>query len=143
MYSLVYRSVANPSFQEDQIQDMLKKARLKNNRLGITGCLLYYEGQFIQYLEGNQIRVLEMFDTIKKDKRHSQVELVSFGERDSREFNNWEMAYEGLYGENEQIAYLKLQVDSFLAEPYKSLAHHPSSLPFWQSVSQLIDHSAS
>ncbi len=49
------------------------------------------------------------------------------------------MAYEDLYGENDQIAYLKLQVNSYLEEPYKSLAHHPSSLPFWQSVSQLIN----
>ncbi len=139
MFCLVYRSVANPSFREDQIQEMLKKARQKNDRLGITGCLLYFNGQFIQYLEGNQIRVLELFDEIKKDKRHYDVELLSYGERDSREFKNWDMAYEDLYGENDQIAYLKLQVNSYLEEPYMSLAHHPSSLPFWQSVSQLIN----
>ena len=75
--------------------------------------MLYYEGEFIQYLEGNQIKVLELFDKIKKDKRHTDIELISYAERDSREFSNWEMAFEDFYGDNDQIAYLKLLVSTF------------------------------
>ena len=56
MFCLIYRSAANPSFKQGDIQKMLKKARLYNEKQGITGCLLYYKGEFIQYLEGNQSR---------------------------------------------------------------------------------------
>ena len=139
MFCLIYRSVARPSFKQSEIQKMLKKARLYNDQLGITGCLLYYEGEFIQYLEGNQIKVLELFDKIKSDKRHSDVELISFAERDAREFNNWEMAYEDFFGDNDQIMYLKLLVSTYFDNPEKPVNLHPASLPFWETVSKLLD----
>ncbi len=138
MFCLIYRSVADPSFKTGDIQKMLEKSRLNNEKLGITGCLLYHNGEFIQYLEGKQIRVLELFDKIKKDKRHSQVELISYSERESREFDNWEMAYEDFYGENDQITYLRLLVDSYLEAPEKSTNLHPASQPFWHTVSKLL-----
>ncbi len=56
---------------------MLEKARENNSRDNITGCLLYYEGEFIQYLEGNQVKVLTLFDKINADKRHKDVTLLS------------------------------------------------------------------
>ena len=90
MFCLIYRSVASPSFKQSDIKKMLEKARLNNEELGITGCLLYYQGEFIQYLEGNQIKVLELYDKIKADKRHTDVELISYAEREMREFHlNW------------------------------------------------------
>ena len=142
MFCLIYRSVARPSFRLDDIHQLLKKARRKNQELGITGCLLYYRGEFIQYLEGNQIRVLELFDTIKKDKRHDEIELISFSERETREFVDWEMAFEDFYGENEQISYMRLLVETYLESPDKLTRLHPGTLPFWEKVSQLFDKSS-
>ena len=138
MFCLVYRSVAKPSFKQSDIKKMLEKARIANKQLGITGCLLYYAGEFIQYLEGNQIKVLELFDRIKKDKRHTDIELISYGERDSREFEQWEMAYENFLGDNDQITYLKLLVSSYVEEPTKISNMHPSSVSFWETVSKLL-----
>ena len=139
MFCLIYRSVAKASFKQSEIHTMLKKARIYNDQLGITGCLLYYQGEFIQYLEGHQIKVLELFDKIKKDKRHTDIELISYAERDSREFSNWEMAYEDFYGDNDQIAYLKLLVSTFFDNPEEPANLHPASLPFWETVSKLLD----
>ena len=138
MFCLVYRSVSKTSFKQSDVEKMLSKARMANNKLGITGCLLYYSGEFIQYLEGNQIKVLELFDRIKKDKRHTDVELISYGERDEREFEQWEMAYENFHGENDQVTYLKLLVSSFIDSPEKISNLHPASLPFWETVSKLL-----
>ena len=139
MFCLIYRSVANPSFKQSDIQNMLKKARHHNEQLGITGCLLFYQGEFIQYLEGNQIKVLELYDKIKADKRHKDVELISFAEREMREFNNWEMAFEDFYGDNDQITYLKLLVSTFFDNPEEPANLHPATLPFWETVSKLLD----
>ena len=139
MFCLIYRSVAKPSFKQSEIQKMLKKARLFNHQHGITGCLLYHNGEFIQYLEGNQIKVLELFDKIKKDKRHTDIEMISFAERESREFDKWEMAYEDFFGDNDQIVYLKLLVSTYFDSPDELTRLHPASLPFWETVNKLLN----
>ena len=142
MFCLIYRSVAKPSFKSSDVQNMLSNAREYNKKMGITGCLLYYNGEFIQYLEGNQIKVLELFDKIKKDKRHREIELISYGEREEREFQQWEMAYEDFYGDNDQITYLKLLVSSFFDDPDKPANLHPAARPFWHTVSKLLNVSS-
>ena len=142
MFCLIYRSVAKSSFKSGDVQKMLEKARIHNRKLGITGCLLYYNGEFIQYLEGNQIKVLELYDKIKKDKRHTDIELISYGERDHREFEKWEMAYEDFFGENDQITYLKLLVSTYFDDPEKQANLHPASKPFWSTVSKLLNASS-
>lgn len=142
MFCLIYRSVAKSSLKVADVQNMLTKARANNKQLGITGCLLYYHGEFIQYLEGNQIKVLELFDKIKKDKRHSNVELISYGERENREFDKWEMAFEDFYGDNDQVTYLKLLVSTYFDDPDKADNLHPATRPFWQTVSKLLNASS-
>ena len=139
MFSLVYRSVAKPDFNLDKIQEMLGKAKENNHRLGITGCLLYHEGEFIQYLEGNQFRVLTLFDKIKADSRHMQVDLLSYGEREGRAFGSWNMAYENFYGENVHIAHLRLMVGEFLNHNKVTADANPSKAIFWQNVRTLLD----
>lgn len=138
MFSLVYRSVAKPGFGLYQIQQMLENAQINNYRNNITGCLLYHEGHFIQYLEGNQIRVLNLYDQIKEDNRHHKVELLSHGEREKREFDSWDMAYENFYGENEQITHLKLMVTAYLKNKGQNLQYHPAKVAFWEEVGKLF-----
>ncbi len=58
MYCLVYRSKANAVLGDSSLWQMLEKSRESNKKRGITGCLLYHDGHFIQYFEGNQIKVL-------------------------------------------------------------------------------------
>lgn len=138
MFSLVYRSVAKPDFNLDRIEQMLAKAKENNHRLGITGCLLYYDGEFIQYLEGNQVKVLTLFDKIKADPRHRDVELLSYGEREGRVFNTWDMAFENFYGENVQFAHLRMVVGEYLNFNKVALEDNPSNGVFWESVGQLL-----
>lgn len=134
MFCLVYRSVALPTFNKIQLFEMLHKARLNNSRDGITGCLLFYEGEFIQYLEGNQLKVLNLYDKITTDARHEKIKLLAHGEREFREFNNWEMAYEDFYGDNDQINYLRLLIHSFKENEDSSLQPDPSANAFWKAV---------
>lgn len=142
MFSLVYRSVAKPEFNLDKIQEMLTKAKENNHQLGITGCLLYHEGEFIQYLEGNQFRVLTLFDKIKADQRHRDVELLCYGERAGRAFASWDMAYENFYGENAHMIHLKLIVGEYLNHNNVTAANNPSKAIFWETVGNLLDKRA-
>ncbi len=138
MFNLVYRSKANPVFNQSQILEMLESARNSNKEKGITGCLLYYQGEFIQYLEGNQIRVLQLFDKIKEDSRHSDVQVLSHGHIEFREFDKWEMAYENFLGTNHQLQYLILLLSSYMDNPQKAMSLNPTSNSFWNAVSKLL-----
>jgi hypothetical protein len=130
--------VATPGFGLDQIQEMLLKAKVFNHQQGITGCLLYHQGEFIQYLEGNQYRVLTLYDRIKVDTRHKNVELLSYGERENRAFQKWDMAYENFYGENIQIAHLKLMVSEYLNKKKVTTSLNPSNAVFWENVGSVL-----
>jgi len=134
MFCLVYRSVASPTFNQVDVKEMLQKARDNNSRDSITGCLLYYEGEFIQYLEGNQIKVLNLFDKIKEDKRHKEVTILAYGVADTREFKDWEMAYADFFGDNDQINYFKLLIGSYKENPDSTAHLNPSVNAFWIAV---------
>ena len=54
LYCLVYTSISNQKMSDDNLKDLLKKSRLKNEMLNITGMLLYLDPFFIQILEGEE-----------------------------------------------------------------------------------------
>ena len=134
MFCLVYRSTAQLAFKTVDVKEMLDKARISNSRDNITGCLLYYDGEFIQYLEGNQIKVLNLFDKIKADKRHKDISILAYGITDSREFKDWEMAYADYFGDNDQINYFRLLLDSYEEKEDSSIHPNPSFNAFWIAV---------
>lgn len=141
MFCLVYRSIAIPTFKQIDVIELLDKARDNNSRDNITGCLLYYEGEFVQYLEGNQVKVLNLFDKIKVDKRHEDVTILAYGATDSREFKDWEMAYADFFGDNDQINYFKLLLDSY-KENEASYSHpNPPFNAFWIAVRENLGKS--
>ena len=54
MHQLVYVSAATHAFTKSELLELLNKARANNQRLGITGLLLFKDGDFIQLLEGDK-----------------------------------------------------------------------------------------
>ena len=142
MFNLVYRSKANPVFEQSQIQFMLEQARGFNRTNNITGCLLYYQGAFLQYLEGDESEVLSLFESIKNDDRHSQVILLSTSHIYLREFETWSMAYENFLGANHQLEYLKLLISSFMEGSDGAINPYPTSKSFWTAAKKLLDRQA-
>lgn len=64
-----------------------------NKENNITGCLIYYSGQFIQLIEGDVAVIDSIFRKIVLDSRHSDISLLCRSRIDEREFGNWSMAY--------------------------------------------------
>ena len=54
MYYIVYLSSASKLFTEDELKEIVDISVKNNTRLGITGMMLYNEGNFIQVLEGEE-----------------------------------------------------------------------------------------
>lgn len=96
MYSLVYISSVFNDFTEEMIQDILAVSREKNKLHNITGLLLLNNYQIIQYLEGNENDVKQLFDNISKDKRHTDVYLIKTEKIEKRLFDNWSMGYKNI-----------------------------------------------
>jgi len=61
MFSLIYRSVAEESFSNAEVYQMLSDARDFNAEHDITGCLLFHDRRFLQLLEGEKEKVYHLF----------------------------------------------------------------------------------
>ena len=73
VYQIIYASTETRSIDEDELLGMLKLAREKNKRLGITGMLLHCDGSFIQALEGPKEQVMDLISVIRRDLRHNRI----------------------------------------------------------------------
>ncbi|MBK0382537.1 BLUF domain-containing protein [Pedobacter sp. SD-b] len=96
IHYILYQGIESAIFkkQERGIEVLLAKAREKNKKLGITGMLLFIEGTFIQYIEGNEKDVKDLYQSIVKDKRLATIKIISEGKSEKRIFDNWDMAYD-------------------------------------------------
>lgn len=93
MYTLTYESQAVPELTNNDIEKILITAQNFNSQNGITGCLIFYMGKFIQILEGPKETVLELYKNIEKDERHSKIKMFSEDDITERNFPDWGMAY--------------------------------------------------
>ncbi|MCS6836309.1 MAG: BLUF domain-containing protein [Anaerolineae bacterium] len=93
LVSLIYVSMAVRPMTDDDLRDILRKAREKNARLNITGMLLYRDGFFLQILEGEQAQVDELFAVIVADERHKNVLKVEEHPITERTFGQWTMGF--------------------------------------------------
>ena len=73
MFQIVYASSALQPFTKPELQALLEQARPKNDKLGVTGMLLYKDGNFMQVLEGEQDVVGKLVETIERAPRHKGV----------------------------------------------------------------------
>ena len=96
MFYLIYVSSVIKLMEEDELLLLLQEAREKNQRLEITGMLLYKEGNFMQMLEGEKNVVLEVYETIIKDVRHKDVITIVTGDIKQRNFENWSMGFSNM-----------------------------------------------
>ncbi|MDZ7751089.1 MAG: BLUF domain-containing protein [Gammaproteobacteria bacterium] len=96
MYALVYVSSATTLFSEADLVALLAQSREKNAGLGISGMLLYKEGNFMQVLEGEKSAVLGLMDAIQDDPRHHGVIIINQGDAPRRQFGDWSMGFRNL-----------------------------------------------
>ena len=68
-------------------------ARIKNQRLDVTGMLLYHQGSFLQVLEGPAAAVDPLLATIGADQRHHKLMLLLRREIEARNFADWKMGF--------------------------------------------------
>jgi len=93
MYYMLYISTAVKPMNYDDFSALLQQCRDSNHKRGITGMLLYQNGTFMQMIEGEKQVVLDLFDEILKDDRHTGVHTVLTGDIEKRNFEDWSMGF--------------------------------------------------
>lgn len=117
MIHLVYVSTAVKPFSNEELLQLLDKARRNNEKLGITGMLLYKNGDFMQALEGDPTKVQALTAQIGQDPRHKDIRTILEGECNEREFPDWSMGFQNL---NDLDAQEVPGYNSFLDSPLRS-----------------------
>ncbi|MBQ0933057.1 BLUF domain-containing protein [Ideonella sp. 4Y11] len=90
---LVYRSTARHDLGTLALFQLLTAAQLRNEQLQITGHLLYLDGQFTQCIEGPPESIEQLWQSLQRDERHHQIELLMRGPTEARRFSEWSMAF--------------------------------------------------
>lgn len=93
MLCLVYVSAANNQSPNFDVGEILRQSRRNNAEHGITGMLLYSDGNFMQALEGDVEAVEQTFTRIQRDERHTGVIVLTQFDIAKRQFAEWSMAF--------------------------------------------------
>jgi len=78
---------------EGTLANILLLSKQNNQVAGITGCMLYQEGCFMQMLEGSRDNVQKLMAYIQADTRHKDVRIVMQGHEQQRVFLDWSMEF--------------------------------------------------
>ena len=121
---LIYVSSAVKSFKISDIKDIFRFSREANGRKGITGLLLFKDGNFMQVLEGYSRVVDDLLLKISQDRRHTGMITLLRDSIQTRTFSEWKMGFKdiGTITEEEKSAlsdYLDLPLndDRYVSNP--------------------------
>lgn len=93
IFQLFYKSKTKEEVTEQDLDDIVLTAIEKNSTINVTGCLVYFNNELYQILEGEQQTVKSLYEDIKNDKKYFNVTLLNQELTEYRLFSNWNMAF--------------------------------------------------
>jgi hypothetical protein len=92
---VIYASVSTQDFGAPQLAELLEKARVANERAGLTGMLLHTDsdGSFFQVLEGEPAAIDHLLQKLSRDVRHSHLTILIREPIAERAFADWTMGF--------------------------------------------------
>ncbi|WBU37528.1 BLUF domain-containing protein [Homoserinibacter sp. YIM 151385] len=96
MKSIVYSSRATAEMTSEALSSILETSRRNNERLGITGLMLYRRRRFFQLMEGPAADIDERLEVIERDSRHEQLHVHLSYDVERRQFPAWSMGFDAV-----------------------------------------------
>ena len=93
LHRIVYMSTAVGVLRAEELDRIYLCAKSSNARAGITGLLLFYEGAFLQMLEGPTAGVMSLAERIRKDRRHGGMITLESQIIEERAFSDCAMHF--------------------------------------------------
>jgi hypothetical protein len=122
LVQLIYLSSATQPFSPADLLALLETSRRNNTPVGITGLLLYRDGNFIQVLEGEEPAVSATHDRIIRDTRHGGLITLLKAPIAQRSFGEWSMGFRNLSAKAapEVPGYNEFLNEDWLARPMQA-----------------------
>jgi hypothetical protein len=93
---LAYVSRQSHVITDKGLKELLSESRINNSATAVTGILIYFRGNFIQYIEGEEETIDQLYKKIVEDKRHQDVTELDSGFNKARALYDWSMAFKKL-----------------------------------------------
>lgn len=123
-FHCLYLSRATKSFSYDEVHALLEVSRRNNANRSVTGILMCKRNYFMQWIEGEQQKVMDLCLRIENDDRHPDPIILHQGHLEERVFPDWSMAFSHL---------------SVLDEPTGQTVHTKFTPDQWPPDAQVID----
>ncbi|NNE31742.1 MAG: BLUF domain-containing protein [Winogradskyella sp.] len=140
-YSVIYQSKADEKFSSKEIELMLMKAKRKNKRLRVTGCIVYANDKFIQLIQGPKDAIIDLYSAIKADKRHFSVTTLLEGGSQEKLWKDWSMAMLNFSGSSKQIMSSRILLESYFETANKAEKDSDAFKIFKENVTNLLTES--
>ena len=89
--SLTYTSLARLDLQTTDLEEIHRSARELNALDGITGLLVFNGTHFLQIVEGAHSAIDDLLERLRRDPRHSGLEVRDERKIRERSFPDWSM----------------------------------------------------
>jgi hypothetical protein len=137
MLSITYISSATALLSEQDLVRMLTKIRPLNQQQGITGMMLYRDGNIIQTIEGPDDVVMNVFKKIEADVRHKDVMVLLKESVERRQFPEWSMGFHNV----SKIPEEALEgFSAFLRDPVAAKAFRDNPEPAFQLLTMFREN---
>lgn len=93
MRRIIYQSLAAPDIDRIETFRLVFQARVANEARGMSGFLVHIDDRFFQVLEGSTWELVTTFETIRRDPRHTKVEVIDERTISESSFSSWRMRY--------------------------------------------------
>ena len=89
--SLAYTSHAALDLQATDLESIHRAARESNALNGVTGLLVFNGTHFLQVIEGAEAALDDLLERLRRDRRHSGLEVHDERTIENRSFPDWSM----------------------------------------------------
>ncbi len=96
MIQLAYMSSASALLSRAELMDLLTRSRVNNERQGVTGLLLYKDGNFLQIIEADEVPARALLQRILADPRHTGMTFLLDEPITRRSFPDWSIGFRHL-----------------------------------------------
>lgn len=102
--ALVYRSQANASLTDAELEVILIRSRTLNELRGITGALIKGGCLIVQYLEGDAAAIERTFASIAASPHHGGIQVGARASGVVRQFDRWHMGFRDFQPRHQRMA---------------------------------------
>ena len=95
LIQLIYTSMLVGD-DESVLQPIHASALRHNKENNLTGMLLFYQGTFLQVLEGERTDVMSTYHRIYQDTRHNKIRTLLEQNAPDRQFPSWLMGFRNI-----------------------------------------------